>query len=85
MAIIPGKENNPCSTAPMASLWDLPVLTANLNIATHHRQHMDILPLRLILNILRLPIWPHTHRLRLDLHMTHKGRLNPPSMMIVSV
>ncbi len=87
MDTIPGKENNPCCTVRMANLWDLPALTASLNTATHHRRHTDILlplPLRVILST-RLPTWPRTHLLPLDLHTTHKGRLNRPSMMIVSV
>jgi hypothetical protein len=81
MVIIPGKESSPCSMVPTDNHLDLLDLTANRTTATHHQPLMDI-PLRRTL-LTRLQIWALI--LRPDHRMTFRGRLNPPSMMIVSV
>jgi hypothetical protein len=79
MVIIPGKESSPCSMVPTDNHLDLLDLTANRTTATHHQPLMDI-PLRRTL-LTRLQIWALI--LRPDHRMTFRGRLNPPSMMIV--
>lgn len=82
MDIMPGKENSPCSMAPTVNLLDRHQgILLNRSTTTRHRQPTDT-RLRHTLPIPR-PVWDHT--LRLDPRMTLKGRLNPPSMMIVSV
>ncbi len=81
MVIIPAKENNPCSMVLTDNPLDLLDLMANPSTAIHRQQLMDILlrPTHLTLLQTWAPI------LRPDHRMTLRGRLNPPSKMIVSV
>jgi hypothetical protein len=81
MATILEKENSPCSMVLTANLLDRLDLMVNLSTTTRHH-HLMAMPRNT--RRTRLPTW-HLTLLRLDHRMKHRGRLNPPSMMIVSV